>query len=137
MYHAHNMIQEAGTYDTFIVGFDTVAHISVSKTGLVTGQLTAPPGGGPHGALKRRPSGTVPLSLMFKVEVEHAERLYDTLVDRKLVCHFFLSMICGLIPPLHWHADSKLVETSISLLSLRDIQGSFSQRGRQNHISRC
>ena len=47
-----------------------------------------------------------------------------------LVCHFFLSMICGLIPPLHWHADSKLVETSISLLSLRDVQGSSSQRCR-------
>ncbi|KZV71791.1 hypothetical protein PENSPDRAFT_392345 [Peniophora sp. CONT] len=58
--------------------------MSVSKTGLVAGQLTAPPGGGPRGGLARRPSGTVPLSLLFKVESEHAEHLYNTLVDRKL-----------------------------------------------------
>ncbi|VDB99976.1 unnamed protein product [Peniophora sp. CBMAI 1063] len=79
-----NETEEEGTYDTFIVGFNTIAHMSVSKTGLVTGQLTTPPGGGPHGALARRPSGTVPLSLMFKVEVSRAEHLYNTLVDRNL-----------------------------------------------------
>ena len=72
-------------YDTFIVGFNTVAAMSVSKGGLVVAQLTTPPGGGPRGTLTRRASGTIPLNIMFKVEVSRAEHLYNTLVDRNIV----------------------------------------------------